>query len=55
MNVEKGKKSKLKWVSDFLAEHSSWSSRDYEGRANQLAQEYYTKIFGKQFKKDRGK
>lgn len=48
-------KSHLKWTLKFVAEHPNWSSRDYEGRANQLALEYYTKIFGKQVKRDKGK
>lgn len=41
------RKSSMSWVSNFLDEHPVWSKEDYSQRANKLALEYYTKIFGR--------
>ena len=46
------KKSKVKWVSDFVKEHSKWDENDSAERAEELALLYYTKVFGKSINVD---
>ena len=39
--------SKYKWIADFISNHDTWSFDQFETRAKELANLFYTKIIGK--------
>lgn len=41
------KKSKVQWVSQFLDKYPNWDTGEFTTRAQELAEIYYTKVFGK--------
>ena len=41
------KRSRVKWISEFMHKHPTWKNSDCVERSNELAMIYYTKIFGK--------
>lgn len=42
------KKSSLKWLSIFLTKYPSWNALDFDMRANELAEFYYTHVLGRE-------
>lgn len=45
------KKSKVKWVSEFMEKYPNWDTGNFAERADKLAEIYYTKVFGKSVSK----
>lgn len=42
------RKSTLKWISQFMDKHPTWSEDDFSLRADELAKEYYVNVFGRE-------